>query len=222
MGTLYIVSTPIGNLDDITLRAIDTLKSVDLIVCEDTRISGKLLAHYQIEKPMLALNDFNETRQVPVVISRLEDSDVALVSDAGTPLISDPGYKLVREAIAKGIKVESIPGPSSIIAALTVSGLPPDKFFFFGYLSKKDQKRQKELEDVKRLKGVIKSSVIFFESPYRLLKTLEDIKNVFGDIDIVVCRELTKVHEEVKREKVSSSIEHFAKTPPKGEFVVLI
>lgn len=223
MGTLYLVSTPIGNLKDITLRAIETLKSVDYILCEDTRITGKLLNEYQIDVRMVAFNEFNENAKASEVLKDLnEDKSIALVSDAGTPLVSDPGYKLVRAAIAMGIKVESISGSSAVITALTVSGLAPDKFLYLGYLPKKDGKRKKELEDVKKLREDFKTTVIFYESPFRLLKSLEDIKEVFGDIDIVVCRELTKMHEEVRREKVSESVEHFSKTAPKGEFTVLL
>src|SRR3989344_5803167 len=160
-GTLYIVSTPIGNLADITLRAIEVLKSVDSIICEDTRVTGKLLNHLQIDKKMFALNDFNEAKQVHPLISRLAAGEnLALVSDAGTPLISDPGYKLVREAIREGIKVESIPGSSSVIVALIVSGLPPDKILFVGYLPKKDAKRKILLEDIKKSRQIVKSTII--------------------------------------------------------------
>ena len=222
-GKLFNVATPIGNLADITLRAVETLKSVDLVVCEDTRVTGKLLKHFEIEKPMIILNDFNEVGQVSLICSRLlVGEDVALVSDAGTPLVSDPGFKLVREAIDKNIKVESIPGPSSVITALTVSGLPPDKFTYVGYLPKKDGKRKKFLEDLRKNRAVVKSTIIAFESPFRLLKSLEDIKEVFEDIEIVVCRELTKIHEEIRREKVSGSIVYFSKAIPKGEIVILL
>lgn len=222
MSTLYIVATPIGNLGDITIRAIETLKSVDLIVCEDTRVFGKLAGTYQIEKRLMAMNDFNEQLKVEQVLLELErGKNVALVSDAGTPLISDPGYKLVREALALGIKVESIPGPSSVTAALTVSGLPPDKFLFLGYLPKKENKRRESLASLKRMRDLASFTVVVFESPHRLLMTLEDIKSIFGDVDIVICRELTKLHEEVRRENVSQSLAHFQKTPPKGELVIL-
>lgn len=223
MGTLYIVSTPIGNLGDITLRAIEILKSVDLVVCEDTRVFGRLATEFQIEKKLVAMNDFNEEAKLARIISEIESGkSVALVSDAGTPLVSDPGFKLVREAIAKGIKVESISGPSSPIAALTVSGLAPDKFTFVGYLPKKEEKRRELFENLKKMRGLLRSTIIAFESPYRLIDTLGDIKVVFGDIDVVICRELTKLHEEIRREKVSESIAHFAESSPKGEFVILI
>ncbi len=157
------------------------------------------------------------------IIADLEEGrNIALVSDAGTPLVSDPGFKLVREAIANGVKVESIPGASAAIAALSVSGLPTDKFMFVGYLSKKDGKRKTMLEALKKIDEILKMTFILYESPYRVIKTLDAIKQIFGDIDIVVCRELTKIHEEIKRERVSDLIKHFSTANPKGEFVVLI
>lgn len=222
MGTLYIVATPIGNLKDITLRAVETLKSVDLVVCEDTRVTGKLLKHFDINKPFFAVNDFNEASKTAQIIEKLKSGqNIALVSDAGTPLISDPGFKVIREAISVGIKVESIPGSSAAIAALTVSGLPTDKFTFIGYLPKKDGKRTEILRKIKEAGNLVKSTIIIYESPYRLVKTLESIKSVFGEVDVVICRELTKLHEEVRRERVSESIDHYSKSLPKGEFVVL-
>ena len=221
-GKLFIVATPIGNLKDITLRALEVLKAVDYILCEDTRVTGKLLNRYEISKKLVPFNDFNEDKKGQAVINDLvSGQNIALVSDAGTPLISDPGYKLVRACIHQWIAVETIPGPSSVIAALTISGLPPDKFTFVGYLPKKDVKRKKFLEDLKRSREIVRSTIIAFESPFRLLKTLEDINEVFGDIEIVVCRELTKMHEEVKQEKISESITYFSKNIPKGELVLL-
>src|SRR3990167_6006804 len=228
MGTLYIVSTPIGNLKDITLRAIETLKQVDYILCEDTRVTGKLLKQYQIEKLLVSFNEFNEDSKAASVIGDLTlGKNIALVSDAGTPLISDPGYKLIRASIAAGVKIESIPGPSAVITALAVSGKPPDKFLFLGYLPKKQGKRKQILKALfttlaNMADNHLKPTVIFYESPYRFVKTLTDIKEVFGDVDIVVCRELTKLHEEVRREKVSKSIEHFTKVTPRGEFTIVI
>lgn len=220
MGTLYIVATPIGNLKDITLRAIEVLKAVDLVLCEDTRVTGKLLANFDISKKLLAVNDFNEERKVIEVISYLKRGmSLAILSDAGTPLVSDPGFKVVRAVIAKGIRVEAIPGPTAAIAALCVSGLPTDKFLFLGFLPKKDGKRVQMLEKTKSALGIMKSTVIIYESPFRVLKTLEQIKEVFGDIDVVVCRELTKLHEDVLRGKISELI---AKIEPKGEFVILM
>lgn len=223
MGTLFIVATPIGNLRDITLRAIEILKEADYILCEDTRVTGKLLNDLGIEKRMVAFNEYNEnTKAEEVLAELLADKTIALVSDAGTPLVSDPGYKLVRDAISKGVKIESIPGPSAVITALTVSGLAPDRFLYLGYLPKKDGKRRTLLGEVKTLRDSFKTTVIFYESPFRVLETLQVINEVFGDIEVVVTRELTKMHEEVRREKVSESIQHFTKTPPKGEFTILI
>lgn len=224
-GELYIVATPIGNLKDITLRAIQTLKDVDAIACEDTRKTWNLIKELGIEKEhrdLISYYEENEVLRIPQVLNFLKNGkNIALVSDAGTPTISDPGFKLVRECIENGIKVISIPGPSSVISALVSSGLPTDKFLFVGYLPKRPGHRAKQLKDIKSTIQIIESTVIIFEAPHKLLKTLEEIKEVFGEIDIVIARELTKVYEELRREKVSSSIEHFSKTSPKGEFVIL-
>ena len=221
MGTLYIVSTPIGNLKDITLRAIEILSNVEYIACEDTRRTGNLFAQLpNIERKahLISYYEQNERERIPQIIGILQQgTDVALVSDAGTPTISDPGFKLVRECITQGVKVEAIPGSSSVLTALTVSGFPTDAFFFLGYLPRKPGKRKNQLENLSKMD----TTIILFEAPHRLVKTLEDVKEVFGNIDIVICRELTKVHEEVRREKISQSIEHFQKTNPKGEFVIL-
>lgn len=222
MGTLYVVATPIGNLKDITLRAIETLKGVDLVVCEDTRVFGKLAKVYSIENNLAVVNDFNETSQIPKIVADLSAGrNVALVCDAGTPLVSDPGYKLVRSAIEAGIRIESIPGPTAVIAALTLSGKAPDKFMFLGYLPKNAGKRKKVLEHLSSITQIMKLTIIFYESPYRLLKTLEDMKEIFGDIEIVICREMTKMYEEIRREKISESIAHFQKTKPKGELTIV-
>ncbi|OGH19757.1 MAG: 16S rRNA (cytidine(1402)-2'-O)-methyltransferase [Candidatus Levybacteria bacterium RIFCSPHIGHO2_02_FULL_37_13] len=259
-GTLYIVSTPIGNLQDLSFRAVDVLTKVKIIACEDTRHTGLLLSRHpepssgsrfavsnassaEMLKPastqrgervqhdmkkarptLLSYYEQNETQRIPQILNALINGvDVALVSDAGTPTISDPGFKLVRECIAQGIKVESIPGPSSVISALVVSGLPTDKFLFLGYLPKKSGKRKNILNELKCFETLkqIHPTIIFFESPHRLIQTLSDTKEIFGDVDIVVCRELTKIHEEVRREKLSESIAHFTKVTPKGEFVIL-
>lgn len=227
MGVLYIMATPIGNLKDITLRAIETFRSVDYILCEDTRVTGRLLKQYEISKKLVSFNDFSEDSKTPKVIQDLFNGfSIALVSDAGTPLISDPGYKLVRDAIHQGIRVESISGLSSVITALVVSGLPPDKFLFLGYVPQKSGKR---LSFFKSLFIILQSmedknmkpTVILFESPHRLITTLANIKDIFGDVAIVICRELTKLHEEIRRERIAKSIEHFSETKPKGEFVIL-
>ncbi len=224
MGILYIVATPIGNLQDITFRAIETLKKVDAIACEDTRKTGFLLKTFQIpNKMLLSYYEQNETTRIPEIINALKNGlNIALVSDAGTPTISDPGFKLVRECIKMGIKVESIPGPSSLISALVSSGLPTDKFFFVGYPPAKPGHRKKLFENIASMIQIIKATIILFEAPHKLIKTLEELKEVFGDIKIVVARELTKIHEEKRSEKISESLQHFKKINPKGEFVVLL
>jgi 16S rRNA (cytidine1402-2'-O)-methyltransferase len=226
MGKLYIVSTPIGNLDDITPRAIKTLFSVHIILCEDTRRTGLLLQHltsrfaimfrYMITKPQLrSYYDEIEDKIIPEIIDWLiEGKNIALVSDAGTPLISDPGFRLVRECIKRSIKVESIPGPSALLTALTSSGLPTDKFIFLGYPPEKQSAR---LAVFKKLQPDI--TTIFYCAPHKLTSTLENMKTAFGDIDIVVARELTKIYEEIWRGSISMAQEHFSK--PQGEFVLL-
>lgn len=231
MGILYIVSTPIGNLGDITLRAIQVLNEVDVIACEDTRKTGLLLQQVRPvigtdltrKRPqLLSYYEQNELQRIPQIIAILkEGKNVALVSNAGTPTISDPGFKLVREAIHQGIPVVSIPGPSAALAALTASGLPTDKFLFLGYLPKKQGHRRKLLEDLTLLQHSIKVTVIFFEAPHRVLKTLGEMQEIFGDIEIVICRELTKIHEEIRREKISTAIAHFEQVKPKGELTLL-
>ncbi|MGA2911397.1 MAG: 16S rRNA (cytidine(1402)-2'-O)-methyltransferase [Candidatus Levyibacteriota bacterium] len=228
MGILYIVSTPIGNLQDITLRAIEIIKKTEYIACEDTRKTGFLIKALSEQfgsfgdKFLFSVYEENEIKRIPEVLNVLENGkNVVLVSDAGTPLISDPGFKLVRECIAKGARVESIPGPSSVISALVVSGLPTDKFTFVGFLPKKPGHRLSLLENLQKSLELVKSTIILFESPFRLVKTLEELKQVFGDREVVVVRELTKIHEEVKRGKISELITHFQKIKPKGEIIVL-
>ena len=219
---LYIVATPIGNLKDITLRALEVLKEVDGIICEDTRRTSILLNHYQIKKPLLILNDYNEAKGLNSIIERLKNGEnLALVSDAGTPLISDPGYKLIREAIHQGIEVDSLPGPSSVITALTLSGLPPDKFMFLGYPPEKTGHRIKLFESLKlHLEGAkLNQTIIMFVSPHKLLKTLENMKEVFGDIEVILAHELTKIHQSVEKKLISNWLENFKN--PKGEFVLL-
>lgn len=213
---LYIIPTPIGNLKDITLRALEVLKEVDGIVCEDTRRTGLLLKHYQIEKPLLILNDFNEAKQINHILGKLkEGANIALVSDAGTPLISDPGYKLIRECIAQNIKIDSLPGPSSVITALTLSGLPPDRFIFVGYPPEKTGHRTKWLENLKK----IDATIICFVAPHKLLRTLEDMKGVYGDIEITLAHELTKIYQSVDSKKISD-FQNKLKSP-KGEYILL-
>jgi 16S rRNA (cytidine1402-2'-O)-methyltransferase len=228
MGILYIVSTPIGNLQDITLRAIDIIKETEYIACEDTRKTGFLIKTLSEkfgsfgDKYLFSVYEENEISRISEVLRVLEsDKNVVLVSDAGTPLISDPGFKLVRECIAKGVKVESIPGPSSVISALVVSGLPSDKFTFVGFLPKKPGHRLTFLENLKQSLELVKSTVILFESPFRLVKTLGELEKVFDNREVVVVRELTKIHEEVRRGKVAELKLHFQKHSPKGEIIVL-
>lgn len=218
------MATPIGNLKDITLRAIEVLGSVDAIACEDTRKTGLLLRKIQLIKKtqLISYYEQNEQKRIPEILTALKNGlNIALVSDAGTPTISDPGFKLVRECIQEEIKVESIPGPSSFLSALVTSGLPTDRFLFVGYPPRKPGHRKKFLETINSVVQAIKVTVILFEAPHKLIGTLGELKEVVGDIDIVIARELTKIHEEIRREKISDSIAHFAKTNPKGEFVIL-
>lgn len=226
-GKLCIVSTPIGNLKDITLRAIEVLNEVDLVLCEDTRVTGNLLHHLSIKKEMMVLSDSNEENKIYEVIDLLSSGkNIALVSDAGTPLISDPGFKLVRECIKKNIQIVPIPGVSSIITALSASGLPTDKFLFLGFLPDSFEKKKKIFSNVSNL---LKSSInikinptiIFFESPHKLMRCFDAFEEIFADKEITVARELTKIYEEFRREKVSEQKKHFTQHPPKGEFVLL-
>ena len=217
-GKLYIVSTPIGNLKDITLRAIEVLKQVDLIAAEDTRHTKILTSHYDIKTPLTSYFQYNKIRKADSLIRLLkEGKDVALVSDAGTPGISDPGFVIIRKALQENITVIPIPGPAAFLTALSVSGLPTNKFAFEGFLSNKSSQRRKQL---KELSGE-KRTIIIYESPHRLLKTLNDILEVLGDIEMVCARELTKKFEEVRREKVSESIRHFSNTKILGEFIII-
>ena len=221
-GTLYVISTPIGNLGDITKRAVETLKNLDILLVEDTRVSGRLLKNFDIDVKMVSFNEYSEKTKTASIISLLKKGKtVGIISDSGTPLISDPGFLLVREAVKNGIQITAIPGPTALIYALSISGLPTDKFIFLGYLPKKEGKKTNILKNLKKASEYITATVIFYESPYRLLSTLKSINEVFGDIDIVICRELTKLHEEVLRDSVSNLIEHFSTTAPKGEFTIL-
>jgi 16S rRNA (cytidine1402-2'-O)-methyltransferase len=230
MGMLYIVATPIGNLQDITIRALKTLFSVDIIACEDTRRTGLLLenllkefSYEDKQKPrLLSYYEQNELQRIPEIITLLQNGkNIALISDAGTPAISDPGFKLIRECIKNELPVTSIPGSSSVITALVLSGLPTDKFLFMGYPPRKEGHRKKFFEDIKLSLTSISSTVILFEAPHKLIRTLGELEQIFGDIFIVLCRELTKVHEEIRREKISDALTYFKKKEPKGEFVVL-
>lgn len=236
MGVLYVVATPIGNLEDITIRALKTLMHVDAIACEDTRKTGTLLQvldekYHEIisssgetytRPQLISYHEHNELQRIPQIINALKNGlSVALISDAGTPAISDPGFKLIRECIHEGIKVESIPGSSSVISALVVSGLPTDMFLFIGYPPKKPGHRITFFESMFRSFRELSVTVIMFEAPHKLLKTLQDLQGVFGDIEIVLCRELTKIYESKRREKISDALEHYKKATPKGEYVLL-
>ncbi|MCX5680701.1 MAG: 16S rRNA (cytidine(1402)-2'-O)-methyltransferase [Candidatus Omnitrophica bacterium] len=216
---LYIVSTPIGNLKDITLRAIETLKGVHLIAAEDTRHSQILLKTYDIRTPLTSYYEHNEFSKSKYLLDLLkEGKDIALISDAGTPGLSDPGYALIKLAKENNIPVTVIPGPTAAIAALSLSGAPAHNFIFEGFLPVKPGARQKKLEELKEEKRTI----IFYEAPHRVIKTLEDIKCILGDPVVICARELTKKFEEVKKAKASELLEEFKKTPPRGEFVLVL
>jgi 16S rRNA (cytidine1402-2'-O)-methyltransferase len=217
-GTLYIVSTPIGNLEDITFRAVKILSQVDLIAAEDTRKTKILLDHYKISKPMLSYFDFNEKFRASQLIDRLlSGQSVALVSDAGTPGVSDPAYRIVRESIDNGITIVPIPGPSALLAALVVSGLPTNSFVFEGFLPLKKGRKTK-LEALKSEKRTI----ILYESPHRVQKTLRELLEHFGDREVVIGREISKKFEEFIRGHLSGVLTHVSSSTPRGEFVVLI
>jgi len=218
-GSLYIVATPIGNLSDITLRALEVLKSVDLIVSEDTRETDKILKKYQILKPQLSYRDQNHKVMFPKIISLLEIGQcVALISDSGTPLISDPGFKLVRDLLQKGFTVISIPGASAVISALVSSGFPTDKFSFVGFMPKSKGERKKILQTF----GSQDATLIIYESPYRILKLLEEIKLSLGNREVCLANELTKMHEKFIRGKAEELLKKVTMNKIKGEFVVLV
>ena len=216
---LYVVSTPIGNLGDITLRALDVLKSVDVVAAEDTRHSGMLLKHFEIKKPLLSYHEHNEAMRAAQLVERLAaGEDVALITDAGTPALSDPGTRLIRECIKRGLSFTIIPGPSSILAALVGSGFSTEKFCFRGFLPVKSGRREREL-----LAAVNREeTTIFFESPYRLTKTLTACIDIMPDRQLCVARELTKKFEEFQRGTAAELFAHYEAHPPKGEIVVIV
>ncbi|HEX9779689.1 MAG TPA: 16S rRNA (cytidine(1402)-2'-O)-methyltransferase [bacterium] len=217
-GTLAVVSTPIGNLSDMTFRGVETLKAASRIACEDTRQTAKLLARYGIRARTVSLHEHNERARAPELLEALEGGDtVALVSDGGTPLISDPGWRLVRGAIERGIAVTWIPGPSALIGALVLSGLPTDRFTFEGFLPVKPGARRRRLETLAR-EG---RTVVLFESPHRLCRLLGELREAAGDVQAACARELSKQFEEVRRGPVSELEAHFARVTPRGEFVVV-
>ncbi len=218
-GTLYLVATPIGNLEDITLRALRTLKECDVVAAEDTRRTGQLLKHFGIAKPLLSYFQFNEARRSEEIIARLQRGEkVALVTDAGSPGISDPGERVVRAAIAAGLRVEAVPGPSALVAALTASGLPTDEFHFLGFLPHKSGPRRRELERLKAIGGTL----VLYESPYRIAKLLTELSEVFPARQVVLARELTKRFEEYLRGTPAELLKTLKSRSLKGEFVVLI
>ena len=218
MPTLYIVPTPIGNLEDITLRALRILREASLIAAEDTRTTRVLLDHYAIATPMTSYHEHNKLTKLDVLLDALATGDVALVSDAGMPGISDPGYELIREALARGIPVVALPGPSAVVTALVASGLPTDRFLFVGFLPRRKKALHAALAALANEPGVI----IAYESPNRLVATLQAILDVLGDRPVAVGRELTKLYEEVRRGPASEVLAHYAENPPKGEITLVI
>jgi 16S rRNA (cytidine1402-2'-O)-methyltransferase len=218
MGTLYVVGTPIGNLEDISLRALRILKGVALIAAEDTRQTRKLLTRYEIATPLTSYYEHNKLAKLDYILTALEEKDVALVSEAGMPGISDPGYELIKAAIARGIPVVPVPGPSALVTALSISGLPTDSFVYLGFLPRRQGERRRLLTS---LAGE-KRTLVAFEAPHRLRKSLADLTHVLGDRQIVLARELTKIHEEVWRGSLSQALEHFEQNPPRGEFTLVI
>ncbi|RLA84551.1 MAG: 16S rRNA (cytidine(1402)-2'-O)-methyltransferase [Deltaproteobacteria bacterium] len=218
-GNLYLVSTPIGNLEDVTLRALKVLKEVDVIAAEDTRRTRILLRHYGIERPILSFFEGNERRRTEEILELLEQGkDVALLCDAGTPTVSDPGYRLVRAVREKGMRVVPIPGPTAVIAALSASGLPTDSFSFFGFLPPKGAKRKRRLQEIARSRP----TVILFESPKRLPETLRDLLQYCGNRRVVIARELTKLHEEFICGELSTIIEEMKERSLKGEVTIVM
>ena len=217
-GILYVVGTPIGNLSDLTHRAENTLKSVDLIAAEDTRVSRKLLNHYDIYVPLISYHDKNEKLQADKLVGRLIlGENIALISDAGTPCISDPGYRLVNLARKMEIRVITIPGPSAVTAALSISGIPTDHYYFEGFLpTKKGRKTRFELLES------LSATIVIYESPLRIIRTLNDIDKYWGTRVLSICRELTKIYEENFIGNVEEAIEYFEKSKPKGEFVIMV
>ncbi|MFC1939127.1 16S rRNA (cytidine(1402)-2'-O)-methyltransferase [Chloroflexota bacterium] len=216
MPALYVVATPIGNLEDISLRALRILREVELIAAEDTRKTKRLLNTYDIKTPLTSYHEHNKLTKLDYILGCLEERDVALVSEAGTPGMSDPGYELIVAASQRGVPVVPVPGPSVVITALTISGLATDRFTYLGFLPRKPNDRRRLLETVVNEHGTI----VVLETPHRLLAALKDIILVLGDRRIAVCRELTKIHEEVFRGRVSLATEHF--TEPRGEFTLVI
>lgn len=218
-GTLYVVATPLGNLKDITLRALEVIKSSDLIAAEDTRRTQKLLSAYDLHCPLISFNENNKYRKIPHLIDRLQQGQqICLVTDGGTPGISDPGREMVRETRRTGIAVVPIPGPSALTCALSASGLPGDSFVFLGFLPRRKSRRKKILEEMKDQKR----TVIFYEAPHRVNVLLEEIRTILGEREVTLTRELTKIHEEIISGPVSDLIEQLSGRDPKGEYTILM
>jgi len=218
-GTLYVVATPIGNLEDLTFRAKRLLEQSDIIACEDTRHARVLLAHYGITTPVLSYHEHNERERAAELVRRLiSGEDVALISDAGTPALSDPGFPLVREALLAGLSVVAVPGPSAALAALAVAGLPTDRFVFLGFLPRRSGERVRALGAVRMLPWTL----VIFEAPHRIAAVLQDLLTVLGDRRVAVARELTKRFEEVFRGTLSQALAHLAAHPPRGEFTLVV
>lgn len=216
-ASLYLIPTPIGNLEDITIRALNTLKMVDVILCEDTRETGKLLKKYGVKKKLVSCHEFNEEKVKSVVVDDLKNGlNIGLVTDQGTPIVSDPGYIVVKEVIANNLNVISLPGATAFVPALTSSGIYPSQFLFYGFLNAKDSKQKTELQSLKNLK----CTMIFYEAPHRLKNTLTNMLNVLGDRNISISREISKIHEEILRDKISNLID--VADSLKGEFVLVV
>ncbi|WP_234026371.1 16S rRNA (cytidine(1402)-2'-O)-methyltransferase [Qipengyuania thermophila] len=214
---LYIVATPIGNLRDITLRAVDVLSHCELVACEDTRVTGRLLQHLGVSRPLQRLDDHAGEAVLDTVLNRARTGAVALVSDAGTPLISDPGFRLVREARRRGLPVFAVPGPAAAMAALSIAGLPTDRFLFAGFLPAKEAARAEVLRELQS----VRATVVFYETAPRLLRSLSQLAELWPDRACAVCRELTKLHEECRTGSAAELLAHFAEHPPRGEIVLL-
>lgn len=218
-GTLYVVGTPIGNLGDLSPRAVEILGSVDFIAAEDTRVTLKLLTHFGIKKPLISYFEHNKRERGEIVLARIESGEnCALVSDAGMPAISDPGEMLVRQAHERGILVVAVPGPSAVVTALAVSGMPTGRFTFEGFLSVNKKSRREHLDEVRNEHR----TMVFYEAPHKLLTTLQDMLTAWGDRRLALVRELTKIHEEVRRTTLSEAVQYYTENTPRGEFVLVI
>lgn len=218
MGTLYLVGTPIGNLEDITLRALRTLRQVSLIAAEDTRTTGRLLQRHNIDTPLTSFHEYSNEARLAELMDRLSVADVALVTDAGMPGLSDPGYRLVEAAVAAGVTVSPIPGPSAAVSALISSGLPTDSFLFLGFLPRQRKARREALAGVAGLPYTL----VLYEAPHRLIKLLEDVDKVLGDRPLTVARELTKLHEEIWRGTAAAALDYFGRERVRGEITVVV